>query len=187
MKQEDISSNTGEEPTVSYRPVDGLEARSLDNAIAALKEGDENVLYSFMRIAEETVRAGNKRIATNIRDRAISAVSTDQVREQWVQEILAILNDAIDEARKRVRKVTKKQSDKSASKLVEALVGRVHIEAVEQVSKKGKKVLHIRNITRGKLKGVSRGAVFEMDKLPAALQGVVFRKARSVDGEKEAA
>lgn len=217
MKQENKLSEKREEPTISYRPVTGFEVRSLDNAVAALKEGDENVLYSFMRIAEEVAREGDRRIATNIRDRVISSVSNDMAKEQWVQEILAMMNDAMDQARVRVKttvkkpvKTKKKPNARKQAKAkkpreevlkeetpkevrtvfvlpVVARVGGVHVEAVIRKSKKGKEMLHISSVEGGSLTGVSEKAAYDMKKLPAALKGVIFRPNCLEDSEEKAA
>ena len=90
--------------------------------------------------------------------------------------------------------VVKPEEDDEVSKAnavlsgpVDAQIGDVRIEGLEKYSRKGKLVLHILNIEGGKLKGVSEGASYRIDSLPAVLRGVAFGRSFPENNKEEAA
>lgn len=201
-------------PEITSRAVKRPEGFDLDQAIAYLRKGKnpEARVKDFMVLA---AGVRNAQEARYMRDRVMGVISSldrdnskrEVVREEWAQQIIAVLNDAIDQ-RKPETQPAKAQSKARISResvpvsgdFVVARVGYVTVRALRRTAAKKKTVmegkkpveveqvmLHVISVAGGVIKGVSEGAVYQMSALPKVLQGVEFKPANTEKAEDVAA
>ncbi|MBU0705928.1 hypothetical protein KJ657_01220 [Patescibacteria group bacterium] len=141
-----------DDPKVTSNYIMRPEGFTLDKAIGYLKRGknEDARVNDFLCLA---AGVNNERDARYMRDRAITVLSSRGVAgEEWAQKIIAILNDSIDQFRKRVNGVAK---DRNAHKRSGAKSRRLEI--------KNKAEIKAEKAERDAMPGVFRNVTVESD------------------------
>jgi hypothetical protein len=91
-----------DDPKVTSRLISRPEGFSLDDALDALKKGNKNTAVNgFLYLA---AGINSEKEARIMRDRVIALLNSREVtRKEWAQEIIAVLNDALDQVRAKTK------------------------------------------------------------------------------------